>query len=198
MRIIITVFILIGLSSCAFAPMSSTYTARTNGDGGVNLDVGANADLRVPYVRFGYGFFERLDLGFLMETSALVNAIGLWTKIGLIQNDNGLSWSLIGSYGDAGAGNYYYGGTIASLKLKKFELYGLVRYNHVDADADDIELGNLLTIPLSYQLDYWQYTLGANIWLAGWFGINFNTTVFEGDVRTRNTVLFGGALLFRL
>ena len=100
-------------SACSLAPVVSEKTARTLGDGNWETNVGMSPAVSVTV---GRGFGERFDLHFSYE-SQIVPIVEVGGKFSILQNNDGLSFSLFGGgFTDGGSSSGYYAGLLSVLK----------------------------------------------------------------------------------
>lgn len=185
---------LLHLSGCAFAPFSSTYTARSSGSGHVSLDLGSIQGVQYPSFRMNVGVHQNIDIGLQYETLAF----GALLKYALINSPNeGPAFSLLGGAGTSGTGKYYFGGIVASYKSKMIEPFAVARYNYVTWPTQD--MGDLIGSINAGSGGYFQYTLGLNLWITNGIGVSGEFTSFKLPNETNNNIsAYAWHLLFRL
>tara|TARA_B100000925_G_scaffold262107_1_gene219226 strand:+ start:14291 stop:14893 length:603 start_codon:yes stop_codon:yes gene_type:complete len=178
----IILIVLLFCGACSLAPVVSEKTARTLGDGNWETNVGMSPAVSVTV---GRGFGESLDLHFSYE-SQIVPIVEVGGKFSIIQNNEGLSFSLFGGgFTDGGSSSGYYAGPVVSFKKNWIEFYGLAKYNNVtweaDASTDDDDSVFNFNLSINQNFDYWLAVAGVNFWFNEGFGLNINGKRFFID-----------------
>lgn len=167
------------LQSCALAPLSNDYTARSLGkanwgiNGGGSFITAGGGATGGGYLRLNRGITDDFDIGGVAEINTNDISAGITAKYALINKAYGLSMAVdssLGALGSAGGNGFYiYGGPIISYKTHWLEPYLVIRYNyvHINEQKDDL-YGT--TIP-AFGFSYIYYTLGNTFWLTNKFGI---------------------------
>lgn len=175
MKLIVSLLTLTLLASCSIAPMMTTRTARTLGEGNNKMQVSPGTPvLGVSYER---GLSENWDMGLAAELQ-LGAVYSAFTKYALINSDDGVSLALSGGgfYGSSIAdvnSRGFYAGPLLSWRKDWFEVFFFPRYNYVHWDGFDIEADESETDDLafdiepsgtSYNFRYMQFNLGFNFY----------------------------------
>jgi hypothetical protein len=184
------------LSSCSLAPFSSTYSGRSYGAGKANIELGNVASNY--YTRLGYGVSKNLDVGYTVEFGNF-NTSGVLLKYSFLNQPEGLSIAAEYSFGGTDKSEFWYGGGIVSLNMAKtIELYLNARYNRVDIDPADYELGDDLGgIQFEdYDLAYLYMAFGMNVWFSQTAGLNIYMIRLQGDNVTNDGTPFGASMIF--
>lgn len=171
---IAVLLIFLFLSSCSFAPFATTPTARTNGAGQQVLQ-GSLVEAEVPSFRYEYGLLANLDVGVETEFGFGSYVAGLYSKLALTPNAQGVTTAMILGFGKniLGDGEYWYLGPILSYRFAFFEPAILLRYTDTRTDGLDLNQGTgSITFP-SDHLRYWYLVLSATIYPVDYFGIIF-------------------------
>lgn len=195
------IIFILSLTSCSLAPFSNSYNGQSNGQSNWNIDLGASANGAIPYLRIGRGFSSNFDFGVVTEVGFGI-LTGLWLKYSVLNNRRGFSFALDGGGGSGiggGESKYYYAGPVMSYSGESLELYVLGRYNVVNLDSQDIEIGKNygdITIP-AYQFNYLSGAVGANYWLSEVFGINFNANILSAESGSNSELFYGAGILFK-
>jgi len=203
MKNVISAFVLIFMTSCALAPMTSVKTARPLGKG--NWQV--NAGLEGTYSLLGgYGVSENFDMGLLLETGLSSN-YGIWSKYSFKSKEqDGGSFSLYGgasAFSGFSSGHSFFVGPIFSYKWEKFEYFFITRFNYVAWNTRDINLKNEddnLFDDIDYlkgSFSYLQADTGLNLWLKPVFAINVTAKFFYSFEAEKTYGTFGFNVLFR-
>lgn len=204
MRILLLSFLItIFAGACAFAPITTTNSARSLGKSNMQIDVGFSP---APFVSFGYGFTQNFDAGILYEEQ-LAPLLGLWGQYSFINNPE--KWSLA-LYGGVAAGSglqnstSYFIGPIVSYKKKWFETYLTSKYNYVDFKARDLtadEQDDFFIDSIdTWNISYIQTTLGMNFWFSDKFALNISAKHFyllNSDANTDVEIVPGLGLSWR-
>lgn len=162
-------------SSCSFAPFATTPTARTNG-AGQSLIQGSLVEAQVPSLRFEYGLLPNLDVGFETEFGFGSYVTGLYSKLAIIPNAQGLASAIILGYGKnllGDDGEYWYLGPVLSYRFTYFEPAFLLRYT--DSRIDNVDL-NESTGDINFtgdHLRYWYWVVSGTVYPVDSFGIIF-------------------------
>lgn len=128
----------------------------------------------IPYIRVGLGMTNNFDMGAVVNPYPSETA-GIWGKYSFVNQPEGLSFAVDGSFGGSFGGYAYtYVDPILSYKLNWFEPYTLLRWNSI-IGADE-----------SGYIGYLQYTAGVNLWATQKFGININANLIH-TFNTANT-----------
>ncbi len=160
------------ISSCSFTPFATTPTARTNGAGQQVLQ-GSLVEAEIPSFRYEYGLLPNLDVGVESEFGFGSYVAGLYSKLAITPNAQGLATAMILGFGKNvfGDGEYWYLGPVLSYRLAFFEPAVLLRYT--DTRTDGLDYGDSsgsITFP-SDHLRYWYLVISATIYPVDWFGI---------------------------
>lgn len=182
-------FILFSLmfsGSCALAPMMSHRSAQTIGKD--NNRIQANPGISVLGVSYERGISENWDLGASLEQQ-LGYVTSVFSKYALINQDQGLSWSLSGG-GFAGSSIVNttggYAGTVLSWKKDKIELFVFPRLNHVNwhgtnltKDQQDDIFVDIVNSASDITINYVQVSFGLNFYSSGAFNMGFGASYFN-------------------
>lgn len=195
MKLFLTLPLFILLSSCSFAPFSSTNTGRSLGQGTANLELGNVASNY--YIRSLYGVGKNMDAGFVVEFGDLSTS-GFILKYSGLNNPEGFAWAVEGSFGGAGDSSYTYIGPIFSLNFgKALEFYSNFRYVSLDLDEADYDVGDSIggvTFD-ALEVQYLYSAIGLNVWFSESFGMNLYISYFMGsDVNVEGTP-FGASFI---
>lgn len=188
--------VLFFISSCSLAPFSSTNTGRSYGAGKTSFEVGNSASNY--YLRLGHGLSENFDIGYLIEFG-LFSTSGIFTKYSFLNNDTGLAIAAELGYGGAGKSEYWYLGSTVSYKLgKSLEFYLNPRWNQVNVDSDDYNLGDDLGgISFdSLDVNYLYLAMGMNVWFSQDMGLNLYVIKFAGENIVTEGSPFGASIIF--
>jgi hypothetical protein len=198
-KIINTILLILGLSSCSLAPFSPTTSGRSYGAGNIHSEAGNNNSSY--HFKFGVGLNPDFDAGFLMEFGE-ISTSAVFLKYSFMNNKTGPSMASEFGYGSTASTIFYYGGLAASLAFsKEFELFINGRVNSVTTDESDIEKdkfhGNVKII--DYDITYLQTSVGFNIWFNENAGLSLYGTYFKGDnLETIQDTIMGGSFIFNL
>jgi len=180
MKKILCLLIILILSSCSIAPLSSTKTARSLGKGKWEIDTGSSL---ASYFSVSRGFTDNFDARATLEYQAF-NVFALSGKYSFInREDEGLSFAAIaGGYVgiDTVKSTGFYLGPVLSYKVKWFEPFLILRYNtfewegvDLSSDQRDSFLFDLINFDKA-DGSYFQYTLGFNFWFTPKFALSLN------------------------
>ena len=169
------IFILsLQLSGCAFAPFSTTNTARSNGAGVQSLQAGL-VEGRIPYFHYDYGLSSNIDIGAESEFGLGAYMLGFSTKLSFINDGQGLASALMAGFGKdlTGDSRYWYLGPIVSHKFTYFEPAIALRYTDTSSDEIDVNTASGGITFSGTHLRYWYLVLSGTLYPADWFGIVF-------------------------
>jgi hypothetical protein len=172
------VILLALLASGCLAPLSSSFTARSVGAGGIEADVGVmNVSSVIPACKVAVGLSSNFDLGGQMENAS----IGGFGKYSLVNNrEQGFSLAVVAGGGAVASGSYFYGGPVLSYKAKSFEPYFMGRLNVVHyGEANDL-FSDVHWEAGTYS--YFQFTLGSIFWITRNIGFNIEGSAFAGSL----------------
>lgn len=180
MRIIVSILLCsFLLSSCiSFAPVSSTHTGATSGDGNLSTEFGLLGGAGpVLYARGAYGLTDSWDVGALLE-QGLGRQIGLWSKYSFLDKDNPNKLAIDGGFGHTaftGSGTYFYISPIYSYKFRVWEPFVNLRWNlvYINSEHTIKMFSEEHTIHANGAFNYPQGGLGFNIWATDNVGFSF-------------------------
>ena len=169
--LLIIIFLL--SSGCSFAPLHSSKTASTVGDGEHGIFFGA------PYgIDYNYGLSENLDIGLAVEQQ-FQPVYSTYLKYSLKNDPKGHSFALIGgafkgngdenSFGDDTEISGGYFGAVYSKRLRKVEFNLSARYNRVKWENQGVDANNNDYMDIFFdnlsdtEFDYYQLNPGINI-----------------------------------
>ncbi len=162
------------ICSCAIAPLTSTYSARSLGKGNMSLDATFYPILASNFV---YGVGENTDVGIVAEVQ--LSYLGsIWVKHSFKNNSQKHSLAaMAGIFSGADATNShgYYFGPVYSYRSSKWEWYTSLKYNQVFWDGqtilNDDDRDYLFS---SFETDDEDFGyLQANLGIKYYFGQNF-------------------------
>ncbi len=175
---VLTILLILVISSCSFAPVTNTKTARSIGDGNYEMTAGLS-----PAASFamGVGVSDNFDLGLTIEQQ-LLPLLGIWGKYSLFNNnnDNAISLAAYGGvfFGENVVDTYgSFAGPVLSYKYGWFEVYTSIIYNIVrweDGELDFEGDDDSFLDGISWNGDsvsYLQFTFGINLWFSDSFGL---------------------------
>jgi hypothetical protein len=153
--------ILVTFAGCAVAPINSTTTARTLGEGQNEVRV----NVIIPGAMVQRGLTNNLDLGLGVELQ-FTTLVNLFAKYAFINKPaGGFSLAALGGVGVAGGSKSAYAGPILSYRHNWFEAFTIARYNYVrwSNDVSNKDRDDLLNfIPSKIKFGYTQLDVGAS------------------------------------
>ncbi len=167
------------ISACSFAPLTTTKTARSLGEGSWEIDTGFSPAYTLTA---GRGISKNLDAGLIFE-SQISSLFALWGKYSLINSNEKISLALYGGLfqsADILSSSGAFIGPIISYKSSWFETYLIANYNHVNWNIGNITDGYVDDLFFSFvdwegvSLNYLQYIWGVNFWFTKGLGLNMN------------------------
>jgi hypothetical protein len=198
--------IILSLSACSFAPLTSSKSARTLGKGNWEIDTGASPLLNAAVNR---GMSDDWDFGLTVEQQ-FGPVFALTSKNGLYNNQgNGLSLSLLSSiYVATGVvtGKGFYVGPIVSYQGQKWEFFSSLRYNWLKWDGSDLspdDRTDLIISVLNFDdvsINYLQYHFGFNYWFNQKFAWGLDgkyLSFFGSNVKSSSKLIPGTSLIWR-
>ncbi len=198
MRFLTLTLIFLTLTSCALAPFGPTTTGRSYGKGKMFAAVGNSNS--TYHLKFGLGVSEDLDFGYVMEFGP-ISTSAIYLKYAVINNSVGPALGFEFGFGSTETTEIMYLGSTGSLAFtEQLEIFTNLRVNKVVTDETDIEKdefnGNVKI--LAYDLTYFQFTYGLNLFFSGSAGISIYSTYYKGnDLETLEDSVFGTSLLFK-
>lgn len=179
---VLSLVLLFIFGACSLAPVVSEKTARTLGDGNWETNLGLSPAVSLTV---GRGFGSNVDLHISYE-SQIIPIIEIGGKFALINNKDGIAFSLFGGgFTDGANSSGYYLGPVVSYKKDWIEFYGLAKYNNVtweaDASTDDDDSVFDFNLSINQNFDYWLAVAGVNFWFDEAFGLNINGKRFFID-----------------
>lgn len=185
------IFLVMSLSACAFAPLATSTTGRSEGKGKSEIQAGS-----VPggaHLKYTVGITDNFDLGAHTEFH-LFGGIGAHAKYSLINNkEKGFSTAVIGG---AGSGifqesYYYYVGPVISYKINFFEPYTALRYNGVYWPKSS-QNSTVVVLDDDIHFSYLQLAAGSFFWFSDRIGLSAEAVWFAP---TTDRVKFQALLL---
>lgn len=175
MRRVLAILCLLILSSCAFAPMNSSKTARAIPKDKTLVDFGFSP---FPYATISSGLADRVTVSGSIEQQ-LFPLVAAAIKYSFSEKQEGLMLAFEGgaSLGMGVVKSYSgFGGPILSWKKNWFEAYFYPKFNYVhfdklelnSEDRDDLFVDEVDPGSMSYLLN----ALGVTWWINPSFGIN--------------------------
>lgn len=160
-KLLSSFFIMAAIAGCAIAPINTTTTARTLGEGQNE----AKVNILIPGAMVERGFTNDLDLGAGLEFQT-VTVLHLFGKYAFI-NKPADGFSLAGLAG-VGLGNgtkSVYAGPVLSYRHDWWEVFTIARYNYVHwtnniSEDDRVDLLNFF--PRKVNFGYTQVDIGAS------------------------------------
>ncbi len=173
----INLIIILLLTGCSFAPLTSHHTANPLGKGTSSLKLGLSP---LPVVSYSRGMGQQVDLNLFFEYQ-LVPIVGGSFKFSLGKQGPGSNLAVsLGASGNT-TSKAYYSGIITSYRSQTFEPYFNFRYNYVTWDSSKIESEedklNDFFSKMSKHFHYYQAIAGLNIWFSKTFGLNLNAKI---------------------
>lgn len=195
-KILSTIVIASALSGCVMAPLSSDYTARSNGAGNWSTNAGFMANAGTAYARQSYGIGENFNVGGVIETGNN-NIIGVNAKYAFINQSEGPALALLGGFGggrvhgsDAPGesrttnGLYFDVGPIVSYRANHLEPYASVVFdylhlsNHIKFKSGGV---NFMNDDVRNNAKYGKLTAGTNVWFNNNLGLTLNANYLVGN-----------------
>lgn len=188
---LLSIFILLLSSGCAFAPFSHLSTARTVGKGVYNFSGGVIGSASggisggSPVLKVDYGVFDNLDVGihYEMINTGMVLKYAIYNK-----KEDGMSLAMTGGGGSIGNGGYWNVGPIASYKIGFFEPYAAIKLTRVTKEHTNFSIIGFGTFQApSNTFDFFYFTIGMMAWASdrvgilleyNFFGTNNTSTTF--------------------
>ena len=148
----------------------------------------ASPGISVLGVSYERGLSENWDMGATLEQQ-LGYVTSVFSKYALINQDQGVSWSLSGG-GFAGSSVVNttggYAGTVLSWKKDNIELFVFPRLNHVNwhgtnlrKDQEDDIFVDLVNSASDITINYVQVSFGVNFYSSGAFNMGFGASYFN-------------------
>lgn len=125
------------LASCSFAPLTSTNSGRSVGEGNIETHFSI---LPVQSVQVAYGVTDNLDIGGIVEYGVLSLSLEAWLKYALVNQEQGHGLSLLAGAFKSGSvvnSSGYYVGAIYSYKFEDFEPYLKFKISDVSWDIEE-------------------------------------------------------------
>ena len=179
-------------TSCSFAPLTSTKTARSLGEGKWEVSTGFSPALNV---NVGKGITEKVDAGIIVEQQ-FSPVVALWGKYSFSTSAEDSAFAAYGGVfkgsGTSDSSGFFFG-PVASYKKKWFEIYFLPVFNYVKWEAGSLTLedqDDSFFDEINWQsssLKYMQYTLGVNFWFTEGFALNISGktwSFFDDNVKS--------------
>jgi hypothetical protein len=164
------------LASGCLAPLSSNFTARSLGAGGVEVDGGVlTLGGALPAFKIAIGLLSNFDLGLQLESASL----GVFGEYSFVNNkERGFSLAGVLGGGAVASGSYAYGGPVLSYKSKSFEPYFVARLNYVHYGKSEDTFSDVHWEAGTNT--YLQFTLGTIFWVTSNIGLNIEGSAFAG------------------
>ncbi|MBC7714126.1 MAG: hypothetical protein H7177_12355 [Rhizobacter sp.] len=160
-KLLSLLLILLSAAGCAIAPLNSTTTARTLGEGQNE----ARINVIIPGAMVERGITNDLDLGAGIEFQS-TTVLNLFGKYGFINDPKGgFSLAGLGGVGIGSGTKSVYAGPVLSYRHDWFEAFTVIRYNYVhwtNNISEDDKADLLSFFPHKVNFSYSQVDVGVS------------------------------------